>query len=83
MLVGVVSYSRGPTGESHDVISDKRIRLSATVPPKFSPYITFLGHIINIPPPIFSSPAAVPSKYSPYIPLHYKISFFIHTFHLL
>jgi hypothetical protein len=35
----------------------------------FSPYITFLRHIINISSPIFSSLAAVPPKYSPYNPL--------------
>jgi hypothetical protein len=42
------------------------LRLSARVTPKFSLYITFLGHIINISLPIFLSPAAVPPKYSPY-----------------
>jgi hypothetical protein len=52
-------------------------------PLNFSPYITFLGHIINSVSPTFSSPAVVSPKYSPYIPLQYKISFSIPTFHLL
>jgi hypothetical protein len=45
------------------------VRLSAAVAPKFSPYITFLRHIINISPPKFSSLAAVPPILSPYTPL--------------
>jgi hypothetical protein len=52
-------------------------------PLNFSPYITFLSHIINSVSPTFSSPAVVSPKYSPYIPLQYKISFSIPTFHLL
>jgi hypothetical protein len=52
-------------------------------PLNFSPYITFLGQIINSVSPTFSSPAVVSPKYSPYTPLQYKISFFIPTFHLL
>lgn len=35
----------------------------------FFPYITFLRHIINSSPPIFSSPAAVSPILSPYTPL--------------
>jgi hypothetical protein len=45
-------------------------RLSATVTPKFSPYITFS----LIFPPIFLSPAAVFPKYFPYTHHNYKIS---------
>jgi hypothetical protein len=52
-------------------------------PLNFSPYITFLGHIINSLSPTFSSPAVIPPKYSPYTPLQYKISFSIPTFHIL
>jgi hypothetical protein len=52
-------------------------------PLNFSPYITFLDHIINSVSPTFSSPAVVSPKYSPYTPLQYKISFSIPTFHLL
>jgi hypothetical protein len=39
------------------------------LPLNFSPYITFLRHIINISSPTFSSLAAVPSIFSPYTPL--------------
>jgi hypothetical protein len=49
--------------------TEAAIRLSAAVPSKFSLYITFLRHIINISPPIFSSPAAVPPILSPYTTL--------------
>jgi hypothetical protein len=52
-------------------------------PLNFSSYITFLGHIINSVSPTFLSPAVVSPKYSPYIPLQYKISFSIPTFHRL
>jgi hypothetical protein len=56
-----------------------RVRLSATVTPKFSPYITFSPYL----PPYFSSPAAIPPKYSPYTHYHYKISFSIPTINFL
>jgi hypothetical protein len=45
------------------------VRLSASVPFKIPPYITFLCHIINISPPKFSSPEAVPPILSPYTPI--------------
>jgi hypothetical protein len=45
------------------------LRYPQTLSLNFFPYITFLSHIINISPPMFSSPAAVPPKYSPYTPL--------------
>ena len=56
---------------------------AAGVLSKFSPYIIFLGHIINSVPPTFSSPTVVFPKYFLYTPLQYKISFYIPTFHLL
>jgi hypothetical protein len=43
-------------------------------PLNFSPYITFLGHIINSVSPTFSSPAVVSPKYPP-IP-HYNIKYY-------
>ena len=55
------------------------LRLSATVTPKFSPYLTFPLYF----PPIFSSPAAVPPKYSPIPHYNYKISFSISTINFL
>jgi hypothetical protein len=39
------------------------------LPLNFSPYITFLRHIINISSPTFLSPAAVSPIFSPYTPL--------------
>jgi hypothetical protein len=44
-------------------------RLSAAVPSKIFPYITFLCHVINISPSIFLSSAAVPPYIIPYTPL--------------
>jgi hypothetical protein len=55
------------------------LRLSATVTPKFSPYITFPLYF----PFIFSSPAAVPPKYSHIPHYNYKISFSISTINFL
>jgi hypothetical protein len=43
-------------------------------PLNFSPYITFLRHIINILLLIFSSPAAIPLYYPPIPHYNYKIS---------
>jgi hypothetical protein len=59
------------------------LRLSATVPSKFFPYITFLRHIINISSPIFSSPTAVPSIFFLIPHYNHKISFSIHIFYHL
>jgi hypothetical protein len=61
----------------------RRLGYPQLFPLNFSPYITFLGHIINSVSPTFSSPAVVSPKYSPYTPLQYKILFSIPTFHLL
>jgi hypothetical protein len=44
-----------------------RYRLSATVTPKFFPYITFLRHIINISSLLFHLPQRFP-LYSPLYP---------------
>lgn len=49
----------------------------------FSPYITFLRHIVKISSPTFSSPAAVPPIFSPILHYNHKISFHIPTFHQL
>jgi hypothetical protein len=69
--------SLSETARGHNYTFPQRFPLN------FSPYITFLGHIINSLSPTFSSPAAVPPKYSPYTPLQYKILFSIPTFYLL
>jgi hypothetical protein len=61
----------------------RAVRLSAAVPSKILPLYHFLRHIINILSPASLSPAAVPPKLFPYTPLQHKISFSIHTFHLL
>jgi hypothetical protein len=55
------------------------LRLSTTVTPKFSLYITFPPIFL----PIFSSLAAVPLKYSPIPHYNYKISFSISTINFL
>jgi hypothetical protein len=63
--------------------SSRALGYPQALPLNFSPYITFLGHIINISPPIFSSPAAVPPKYPPIPHYNCKISFSISTINFL
>lgn len=56
MLVGVVSYSRGPTGESCDVISDKRIRCHR--------WLAAVGHISRCSAPSSTRSAQEPNRTS-------------------
>jgi hypothetical protein len=49
----------------------------------FSPYITFLRHIVNISSSTFLPPATVSPKFFPYTPLQHKILFSIHIYHHL
>jgi hypothetical protein len=51
--------------------------LSASVTPKFSLYITFLVHIINIPPLFFHLPQWFPLNTPPIPHYNYKIPFSI------
>jgi hypothetical protein len=53
------------------------------LPLHFSPYITFLCHIINILSPTFSSPATILSIFSLIPHYNYKISLSKSTHHLL
>jgi hypothetical protein len=59
------------------------LRLSAAVPSKFPPYITFLRYIINIASPTFLSPVAVPPYFLPLYPTtiikYHSIYYFLST----